>query len=201
MPAQVEPIDLTEWDSSLSSVADDMNGAPLNVHKLMAHNPSLLNAWWNFRNYSVNGGSLGPRLGELVILRVGIQLGAWYEWGSHVDRSLRCGLTHSEINAVLERNIAPLWSPQDALLLQAVDELIGEHQISAGTLTKLESHFDTAQIMDIMAIHGMYVILGCMIKTWGLRLDDTVNDRIKSHTTQSDFEAAATVFRQVKNVK
>ena len=108
---QVLPLPTEQWASTLDCVRADMGGKPINVHKLMAHNPQLLNAWWSFRNYSVDGGTLGKRLGELVILRVSVNLKAWYEWGSHVDRALRCGLTLEEINRVLKREVDARWRP------------------------------------------------------------------------------------------
>lgn len=189
-----KPLDVADWDSSLQFIIEDMNGLPLNVHKLMAHNPTLLAAWWNFRNYSVNGGTLGARLGELVILRVGVSLNAWYEWASHVDRSLKCGLSLDEINSVLSKEIGAHWAADEASLLQAVDELLESQQISSATLAKLSSHFSNAQVMDIMAIHGMYIILGCMIKTWGLTLDPAVLERIQNKASPEQFASAAATF-------
>lgn len=171
-----------------------MGGAPINVHKLMAHNPSLLNAWWNFRNYSVDGGTLGKRLGELVILRVSLHLRAWYEWGSHVDRSLRCGITLEEINRVLERNLDTGWQPREAALLGTVDELIASHRLGSTIQHELSKYFTSAQVMDIIAIHGMYVILGCMINTWDLKLDHQVSERVSAHTVELDFNAAVEQF-------
>ncbi|MGO1119984.1 carboxymuconolactone decarboxylase family protein [Rhodovibrionaceae bacterium A322] len=194
-PPALSPLPVEDWDPLLDQVSADMGGKPINVHKLMAHNPQLLQAWWNFRNYSVNGGALGNRLGELVILRVGVSLGAWYEWSSHVDRSLRCGLSLGEINRVLERKIGPDWSAQEACLLQAVDELRADQKLSDAIRISLSEHFTVPQILDIIAIHGMYVILGCMIKTWGLELDDSVKARIDDHTKEDDFDKAAAAFR------
>jgi alkylhydroperoxidase family enzyme len=194
MAETLSPLPVADWDPMLADVADDMGGMPINVHKLMAHNPALLKAWWSFRNHSVQGGSLGPRLGELVILRVGVQLAAWYEWGSHVDRSLRCGLALDEINAVLTRDTTQGWAEAEACLLAAVDELIENHALSAPMRGRLAQHFSVEQILDIIAIHGMYVILGCMIRSWGLELDEAVNDRIKSHTTSDGFAKAAAAF-------
>ncbi len=199
MGQSISTKNVSDWDPCLTPIADDMQGAPINVHKLMAHNPALLKAWWSFRNHSVNGGSLGSRSGELVILRVAVHLSAWYEWGSHVDRALRCGLSLIEIEAVLDRSIGPEWATPDAALLCAVDDLIQTHQISQPTLAKLETHFDTAQIMDVIAIHGMYVILGCMIKTWGLPLDDAVQERISGLSSEAAFETAARSFHKFKH--
>jgi alkylhydroperoxidase family enzyme len=190
----VTPLDVDMWPSALDGVNADMQGAPINVHKLMAHSPNLLRAWWDFRNYSVTGGTLGARLGELVILRVSVHLGVWYEWGSHVDRALRLGLSTSAIFEVL--NARPNLVTSETLILTAVDELMLDNGITKPTRAILEEHFSTAQIMDLIAIQGMYVILGGFIKTWDLALDDAVADRIKPVTNRSDFERASASFRE-----
>lgn len=192
--SSVEPLETTQWAPELKNVNDDMNGLPINVHKLMAHNPQLLNAWWNFRNYSVNGGMLGQRLGEFVILRVGVHLGAWYEWASHVDRATRIGMDRDTIFQALRPD--PDLPRLDVLVLQAVDQLMTTHRIQDPTRAELEQHLTTAQMMDIIAIQGMYVILGGFINTWTLKLDEAVADRIKNLTNHTDFETAAATFQR-----
>jgi len=176
-----------------------MKGAPINVHQLMANNPTLLKAWWDFRNYSVTGGTLGKRGGELVILRVAVHMETWYEWGSHVDRALTCGLSIDEINRVLKPSTFEHWQANDACILRAVDELIEKHCLSAQVQIDLAQHFSSAQVMDIIAIHGMYVILACMIKSWGLTLDDAVQARIQEQANEHDFVAMAKDFKTVIN--
>ena len=184
----IYPLSVSEWDDSLSQVVADMNGNPLNVHKLMANHPELLKAWWNFRNYSVSGGDLGARKGELVILRISLHMKAWYEWGSHIERSLACGLTMEEIECIKHGGNDAKWSVEEGLILIAVDELISNHRLSKNTHGKLRLHFSVQQIMDIIAIHGMYVILGCMINTWGLELDKHINAKLPKGVTKELFE-------------
>ena len=113
---KVTTLPVFDWDSSLSHIIEDMNGQPLNVHSLMANHPELLKSWWNFRNYSVVGGDLGKRRGELVILRVAVHMKSWYEWGSHVERGLACGLALEEIERVKQEPQAPEWMASEALL-------------------------------------------------------------------------------------
>ncbi|NIB43076.1 carboxymuconolactone decarboxylase family protein [Pseudomaricurvus alkylphenolicus] len=194
---RLSPLDPKYWHADLEPIVDDMNGAPIHVHQLMAHNPALLKAWWNFRNHSVNGGTLGKRSGELVILRVAVHMQAWYEWASHVDRSLTCGITAKEIQCILTFPLDSHWQTADAALLTAVDELIQRHRITPATLARLEDHFTTEQVMDIIAIQGMYVILAGMINTWGLELDPNVHQRIEKHTCEHDFRTAAAEFAAV----
>jgi len=186
---KVLPLPVADWQASLGHVVEDMKGNPLNVHRLMAHNPSLLGAFWNFRNYSVNGGSLGRRKGELVILRVGITLRAWYEWSSHVVRGQAVGLSLEEIERVKEGPDAAGWDADDALLLKAVDELMAKRRLEDETHRRLRQHYSVEQIIDIMAIQGMYIILGCMINTWGLDLDEHVAEALPAGVTREAFEA------------
>ena len=165
-----------------------MNGKPINVHALMAHNPELLNAWWNFRNYSVNGGTLGKRLGELVILRMGIHMKAWYEWGSHVERAMACGISIEDIERIKNLEKFDDWNEEEGYLLRAVDALVKTHAIPEDILSNLDKYFSTAQIMDIIAIHGMYNILGCMINSWGLELDPHIKEKLPEGVTRENFE-------------
>ena len=185
----VKPLPASDWDASLLHIIEDMNGRPLNVHGLMANHPDLLKAWWSFRNYSINGGELGKRKGELVILRVAVQLKAWYEWGSHVERALACGLTLEEIERVKLGAEAPEWEANETALLKAVDELIANHGLSPQTHAELREHYSIRQVMDLIAIQGLYVILGCMINTWGLTLDAHVLEKLPEEMTREMFEA------------
>jgi len=184
----VKPLSIEQWDDSLKPIVDDMKGRPINVHRLMANHPDLLKAWWSFRNYSVAGGALGRRRGELVILRVAVHMKAWYEWGSHVERGLACGLNLEEIERVKEGGDAVGWKTEDALLLRAVDELVTGHSLSKSLQAELAGFFSTQQIMDLIAIHGMYVILGCMINSWGLELDEHIAAKLPDAVTQEQFE-------------
>lgn len=170
----LKPLPAEEWDVSLSRVLDDMGGRPLNVHGLMAHNPALLGAWWDFRMHSVNGGELSDRHRELVILRVAVHMRAWYEWASHVERGLAAGLTLAEIEHVHRGTGDAGLGSDDTLVLSAVDECFLHRGVRAETLRALHERFSPAQILDIIAIHGMYVVLGAMINTWGLELDKSV---------------------------
>jgi 4-carboxymuconolactone decarboxylase len=186
----VSPLAIEDWPISLSHIVDQMNGQPINVHRLMAHNPKLLEAWWSFRCYVVDGGTLGKRNAELVILRVATHMKSWYEWGAHVERAMACGITLAEIEQVKKPGAVTGLAACEAMLLKSVDEMIAGHMISPQCERALRAHFSVGQIMDIIAIHGMYVTLGCMINTWGLTLDKAVQDKLPPQINQAEFEQA-----------
>lgn len=179
----MKPLPLADWDASLRHIADDMRNRPLNVHALMANHPRLLNAWWDLRNYLVEGGDLSQRHCELAILRVAVRLRSWYEWASHVDRGMAAGLSREEIEAVRRSDFEPLEAAEQALL-KAVDELLDTHRIDQAALM---DYFSAQQIMDLIALCGMYVTLGGMIGTWGLDLDAHVQDRLPDGINEQEF--------------
>lgn len=94
-----------------------------------------------------------------------------YEWESHVVRGLAAGLTLDEINRIKSAPDGREWSEKDAVLLLAVDQLIAEYRIEEKTQRILAVHFSDNQVMDMIAIHGMYVSIAGMINTWPVDLD------------------------------
>lgn len=185
----MKPLPLTQWDPSLQHVIDDMDGLPLNIHALMAHQPALLTSWWTFRKYIAQGGDLSRRDAELIILRVAVKLSVWYEWGSHVDRALAAGLPRSDIERVKMGPADDGWTDGESLLLQAVDQLLDQHRIASDTHAQLAHHFTQAQILDIISIQGVYVNIACMLRTWDPDLDEHVQERLPNDVTRAAFEA------------
>jgi len=185
---ELKPLPPENWDPSLASIIDDMGGRPLAVHGLMANHPALLKAWWDIRNYTVAGGDLGLRNVELVILRVALHLKNWYEWGSHVQRGLAAGLTEKDIERIKSGPGDPDWPRSDSLLLLAVDELVENRAISAETIAALKAHYTEQQILDVIVTHGAYVILGCMLNTWDVELDEHVAAELPDGTRRQTFE-------------
>lgn len=198
MTDHLAPLPVDQWDASLAPIADDMQGAPLHVHGMMAHNPALLTAWWGLRNHAVRGGTLGDRLGELVILRTAMHLGAWYEWASHLDRALRLGMDLPEITRVACYDTGHGWTGAEAALLRAVDELFENRRLSPALRQQLELHFTAPQVLDLMAITGMYQILGTLLGSWDTPLDPDVAGRVAAHARPDDFARSCAAFHAAR---
>src|SRR5215469_10422392 len=136
-PPKVTPVPLAEMSErtreqlSRANLAQD--GEPLAVFGTLARHPKLLGAWLPFAGRLLAGGTLDRRFTELVILRVASNMGSDYEWGQHVRICRSLGIEQVAIDRVLVGPSAPEWSPLEALLLQATDELHSERQISSAT--------------------------------------------------------------------
>ena len=73
------------------------------------------------------------------------------------------------------------------VLLGIVDELIESRGISEPTQERAGKYFTGNQIMDVIAIHGLYVTLACMINTWELELDTHVREHLPDSVTLDTF--------------
>ncbi len=186
-PSKLKPLPVADWNVSLAPVINDMGGAPLNVHGLLAHQPELLRAWWSSRLYLVSGASLGQRWGELVILRVSVLTGSWYEWGAHVVRGLHCGLSQEEILCVMQGAESSLWNAADMAVLQAVDELFHHRQLRPAMQEALAAHLKTPQMLDLMALTHMYLFLADVLKTWPVELEEPVVGALPDGITAEQF--------------
>ena len=145
---------------------------PLNIFRTLAHAPEALTAFLAWGTYILRNNSLEPRQREIVILRIGYLCRSGYEWTQHVRISLRGGMSQDEIAAIKEGARASLWTPADAALIAACDELHARQFISNETWTALTTHFTTRQCMDVVFTAGQYTQVCMMLNTFGVQLDE-----------------------------
>ena len=63
------------------------------------------------------------------------------------------------------------WSGLDGAMVRAVDELLGEGEISSDTWDVLAAELDTQQLMDLVFTVGAYETLALAMRTFGMQLD------------------------------
>src|SRR5205085_1353904 len=85
---------------------------------------------------------------------------------------LGVGLSEAEIARIKEGADAPGWSPQDALLMRASDELHADQFITDATWKGLRAAFSEKQCMDLVMTAGQYTQVSMMLNTFGVQLDE-----------------------------
>jgi 4-carboxymuconolactone decarboxylase len=81
------------------------------------------------------------------------------------------GMSQEEISAISEGPGWPGWSPLEAALLRAVDEMVTDRYISDETWGVLAKHLDRKELMDLVFTVGTYDLLAMAFDTFGLELD------------------------------
>jgi 4-carboxymuconolactone decarboxylase len=105
-----------------------------------------------------------------VILRTGYLCKSGYEFTQHTRIGLQSGLTADEI-ANIKQGAGAGWSPADAALIKATDELVADHFITDATWAELGRYFSDKQRMDVVFTTGQYTQVSMMLNTFGVQLD------------------------------
>jgi alkylhydroperoxidase family enzyme len=151
---------------------DDGRPKGRNVLGTLAHHPALTRAFHTFNGHVQFASTLSTRQRELIVLRVAHRRHAEYEWVQHVIQGRDAGLTDDEILRVREGAEAPGWTPLEAAMLQAVDELVADAVVSDDTWGALAAELDVQQLLDLVFTVGAYEVLAMAIKSCGVQLDE-----------------------------
>jgi hypothetical protein len=92
------------------------------------------------------------------------------------------GLTDEEIARIAFGPGAPHWTPLEAGLLRAADELIGDGAISEATWATLASELDARQLMDVIFTVGAYETIAWMMRSFDLTPDEEL-ERLHSRVS------------------
>jgi alkylhydroperoxidase family enzyme len=144
----------------------------LNVLGMLARYPALAQAFNTFNGHILFATSLSPRQREMLVLRVATVRQALYEWKQHVLLAADAGLTPQEIARIEEGPDATGWSPLDAAMIRAVDELLRDAMITDATWDVLAGEFDVEQLMDLVFTVGAYDVLAMAFRSFAIPLDD-----------------------------
>jgi alkylhydroperoxidase family enzyme len=134
-----------------------MRGAPpLMLFRVLAKNERV---WEKFRAGSLlDKGALTLRQREIVIDRTGALNGCEYEWGVHVTMFAKAAdLSDEQVRATVHGDAeAACWSVAEQALLQTVDALHHRATLSDDEFATLASHYDEAQIFEVILLCGFY---------------------------------------------
>ncbi len=169
--APIEDADLT--DEQRAALEPMSQGRPpLNIFRTLAHAPKALTRFQEWGAYVLSRrNSLPAREREIVILRVGFLCKSGYEFTQHTGIGLREGLTAAEIAAIKAGAGAPNWTPAEAALIRAADELVGDHFVTDATWAELSRHFDKKQRMDVVFTAGQYTQVSMFLNSFGVQLE------------------------------
>jgi len=175
---RVPPLAPGEWSPEAQEVLGPLRGAmggrALNIFGTLAHHPELLRRWLVFANHVLGKSTLPARERELAILRVGWLCRAEYEWGQHVLVARQVGIDDAEIARVAAGPDAPGWTPREAAVLRAADELWREAKVGDANWAELSHHFDVPQLLDLVFAIGQYTLVSMALNTLGVERDPGV---------------------------
>jgi len=165
-----KPLEVQDWDASIQHIAERLQ-PPLNIHKIIAHNPVLMEAYTPLRYHVVRDSSLSARQRELLILRVAWRIQSEYEWEHHVIRGKKAGLSTAEIERVMAGAQAEGWTGAEQHILEGVDQILREHQLTEETAAGLIDTIGKDGLLDVVFTVAVYIALGSLLKTFEVPVD------------------------------
>ena len=170
---RLAPLEEKDWSEEQREILAPMvsSGRVYNIFKTLIRHPKLLKRWMPFANHILAKSTLAPREREMAILRIGWLCRAEYEWGHHVEIARRAGVSDAEIARIAEGPKAAGWTPHEAALLAAVDELHQDTCITDATWAALSQRYEPQQLMDLVFTVGNYTVVSMALNTLGVRLE------------------------------
>jgi AhpD family alkylhydroperoxidase len=139
--------------------------APPNIFTTLGRHRRLFRRWLWFAAGLMPRGTLPRADTELVILRVAHNCGCEYEWGHHERIAQSTGLTSAQVQQVREGASAGGWTPPQALLLRAADELHADREISDELWAQLRPLFSDQELIELCMLVGHYEMLAMTLNT------------------------------------
>ncbi len=159
------------------SPRDPSRPKALNLLGLQAHHPPLTGAYNHLIGHLLYASTITARQRELLVLRVAVLRDSAYLWEQHAESAGDAGISGTEVEGVRSGPTANGWSPVEAALLRAADELVQRARIDDSTWATLTAALDTRQLMDVVFTVGAYDLLAMALRTFDVELDDDLRDR------------------------
>jgi len=172
---RITPVtDVADEVAEILEGALTIDGRPINIFGVLAHHPKLMKRFNLFAGFLLNKGLLPARERELVILRIGWNARAEYEFGQHTLIGRRSGLTDDEIVALTGDPAAGDWSDDDRALIALADELAEHDRVTDETWAALSARWNDAELIELLIVAGCYRMVSGFLNSAGVVLDDGV---------------------------
>ena len=161
---KIQPVHRAEANQHQTALFDQFGpGEPLNLFGTLAQHSKLMRSWLPFGGRLLFGGNLDARTRELVILRTSARCGSNYEWGQHVALARSAGLDDETIIACGAETLGVPLDNDDRILLQGVDEVVHDHNLTDASWDALHDRFGDAGMIEFIMLVGHYAMLAGLL--------------------------------------
>ena len=180
---RIAPLPREEWgDDEMAAAragfgeqATEMPNVP-NVLGLLLRHPKLAGRFLSYNARLLTKPTLEPRLREIAILRVAWITRAPYEWLQHVRLARMVGITDEEITAIAGDGAEHEWSPLEADVLAAAEQLLDGYRVDDDTWGRLAAALDERELIELLFVVGTYTALAMVFNSVELELDPDLHD-------------------------
>jgi 4-carboxymuconolactone decarboxylase len=176
---RIGPLAAEDQDEQVRELLGQAGGpaaGATHIFTTLVRHPGLFRKWLPFGG-KLLAGKLPARDRELLILRTAWRCGSGYEWAQHVRIAERAGVTADEIERVRGGADGAAWSPFDATLMRAADELHDDSCLTDATWAALAERYGDHQLIEVPMLVGHYHLLAFTLNSLGVQVEDGLAER------------------------
>jgi len=152
---------------------DPIEGPGIRVRRTFARHPRVAETRRGNSNYVNRISPLTPHYRELLILRIGWNCQAVYEWAKHVGSVGRARDHGLEPEWIAAGPDAPGWNAFEMAHLHAADEIYRDGIVSDTTWNALAERYNTREMMSVVMTVANYRLVSMSLNAFGVQPLDT----------------------------
>ncbi len=153
-------------------------GRGIAVSRTFAKYPTLNQRWSPRQNFILRTQRLTPHQREMLILRMGFNCRAEYEWAKHVGSVGHARDQGLDPLKIAEGPSAAGWDPLDSTLMRASDELYRDGVVSDVTWRAMAEKLDTQSMMSAVFATSDYRAISLSLNAYGVQLDEAGDEHL-----------------------
>jgi alkylhydroperoxidase family enzyme len=114
---------------------------------------------------------LPARARQLAIMRTVWLCGAPYQWGEHLARTSRAGISQQEIEKIKEGSGAPGWGALDKAILLAAEDFRTDAFVSEASWTTLSGHLSEDELFELLVVIGQFASVAFVLNSLRIPLE------------------------------
>jgi 4-carboxymuconolactone decarboxylase len=111
-------------------------------------------------------GKLEKRLYELIVLTVVRHWSAQYAWAAHEGNARASGLSDEVIEAIRARRKPVFTRPDEAVIYDAVTEVLAGKPLSTATYQRLLAQFGLDTAIELISVAGLYSMVATVLNSF-----------------------------------
>ena len=165
-------IPLTSVDSVTPAARDFMSRrGELNVFRLLAGAPQVFDGWSAMVDAQLDSRTFGPRLRELVVLRIAHLQHCAYQIAQHTYVGQRAGISAAEISALSAEGPVSGFTEPESTVLDFVSELCTTGTVTQETFAAAQAVLDEPELSELLLLVSLYYGLALVLNAVDLDID------------------------------
>ncbi len=148
---------LVEVPPAIAGRIKALGGKPLNLYRVLANNPGLLEAWVEFA-YRLRAGNTPRSLRELMILRSAQMANSSYELAQHKPMAEKAGVTSLQIEQLRDWRDSNQFDNIEKAALELTEAVVN-NAVTDSIYKAAAEYFSEADMVELLLTASFY----CMV--------------------------------------